>query len=371
MRANIFREHENVNIEAMEDTAYKIKLPLFEGPMDLLLHLIREHKLDIYDIPISLITRQYLDYIDIMKELNLELAGDFLVMAATLIHIKSRMLLPVEDTADTDEPEDPRLELVMRLLEYKAFKEAAHGLQERETDQSNVYTRIPSGDEGESEDEVEELSLFDLNLFDLITSFQKMLERAPAEAQTLTRETLTVKDKMAVIIDALQSMDAMRFTELFKHDIIKAHFVVTFVAMLELIRLGLARVYQDGQFGEVWIINPESSSTKEEIISQKIAPDAAAGPENPAPEAVEKEEDIPIPHPYEEPYEFEEGHPYKKSKPFQKYRQFENSHPYGDSVLQGYIDKSEKEPKEDTDKANDDSAAEDIPEGENSEPLEE
>ncbi|MCK4910975.1 MAG: segregation/condensation protein A [Thermodesulfovibrionales bacterium] len=354
----------------MEETAYKIKLPLFEGPMDLLLHLIREHKLDIYDIPISLITRQYLEYIEVMKELNLEVAGDFLVMAATLIHIKSRMLLPVEDTADTDEPEDPRLELVMRLLEYKAFKEAAHGLQERETDQSNVYTRIPSGDEGESEDELEELSLFDLNLFDLITSFQKMLERAPAEAQTLTREVLTVKDKMAMIIDSLQSMDAMRFTDLFKSDIIKMHFVVTFVAMLELIRLGLARVYQDGPFGEVWIINPDSSSTKEEIIRQKIAPDAGGGPEGPAPEAPEarEEEETETLHPYEEPYEFEEGHPYKKSKPFQKYRQFENSHPYGDSVLKGFADKSEEEPPENTD---DDSTAEDStedPEDNNTEP---
>ena len=106
----------------MEDTEYQIKVPLFEGPMDLLLHLIREHKIDIYDIPISLITRQYLEYLELMKELDLEVAGDFLVMAATLIHIKSRMLLPVEDTVDTDEPEDPRLELVMRLLEYKAFK---------------------------------------------------------------------------------------------------------------------------------------------------------------------------------------------------------------------------------------------------------
>ena len=325
--------------------------------MDLLLHLIREHKIDIYDIPISLITRQYLEYLEMMKELDLEVAGDFLVMAATLIHIKSRMLLPVEDTADTDEPEDPRLELVMRLLEYKAFKEAAHGLRECEAEQADVYTRTPSGDEGQEED-VEELSLFDLNLFDLITSFQKMLERAPAEALLITRETLTVKDKMSIIIDSLQSTDAIRFTDLFKDDIIKAHFVVTFVAMLELIRLGVARVYQESQFGEVWIINPDSSSTKEDIIRKNI-PDGKAPQEDSITTEEKIQEEEPDMHPYEEPYEFEEGHPYKKSKPFQKYRQFEDSHPYGGSALQGFAKKSGDEPQENT---TDGDTAEDSPE---------
>ena len=347
----------------MEDTEYQIKVPLFEGPMDLLLHLIREHKIDIYDIPISLITRQYLEYLELMKELDLEVAGDFLVMAATLIHIKSRMLLPVEDTADTDEPEDPRLELVMRLLEYKAFKEAAHGLRECEAGQADVYTRTPTGDEGEEED-VEELSLFDLNLFDLITSFQKMLERAPAEAQLITRETLTVKDKMSIIIDSLQSTDAIRFTDLFKDDIIKAHFVITFVAMLELIRLGIARVYQESAFGEVWIINPDSSSTKEEIIRKNFPAGEAPQEDGITIEGKLQEEEQDI-HPYEEPYEFEEGHPYKKSKPFQKYRQFENSHPYGSSALQGLSTETEEEPPEDD---NDNSAADDSSEDNDTEP---
>lgn len=326
--------------------------------MDLLLHLIREHKIDIYDIPISLITRQYLEYIEMMKELNLEVAGDFLVMAATLIHIKSRMLLPVEDTADTDEPEDPRLELVMRLLEYKAFKEAAHGLKERESEQEDTYTRTPTDEDGEPDEDAEELSLFDLNLFDLITSFQKMLERAPAEALTLTRETLTVKDKMSRIIDSLQSVDAMRFTDLFKDDIIKSHFVVTFVAMLELIRLGVARVYQESPFGEVWIINPESGSSSEEILRDRISGGMAPEEDNLPSEENAQEEDLSM-HPYEEPYEFEEGHPYKKSKPFQKYRQFENKHPYGDSALQGLSKKSEDEHQEDT---TDDGTTEDSPE---------
>ncbi|MEJ2314389.1 MAG: segregation/condensation protein A [Nitrospirota bacterium] len=114
------------------EESYSIRLPVFDGPLDLLLHLIRENKVDIYDIPIALITRQYLDYIEMMKELNLEVAGEFLVMAATLIHIKSRMLLPVEETADTLEEMDPRFELVQRLIEYLAFKDAALGLREKE-----------------------------------------------------------------------------------------------------------------------------------------------------------------------------------------------------------------------------------------------
>ncbi len=239
------------------DDIYSIKLPLFEGPLDLLLHLIRDQKIDIYDIPISLITRQYLEYIEIMKELNLEIAGEFLVMAATLIHIKSRMLLPVEETADTEEPEDPRLELVMKLLEYQAYKDAALELKEREEEWSHVFSR-EGFDEESAEDDEEEPVLFDLNMFDLISTFQKILEKAPEEVRTLTKETLTIKDKMNIIIEALQSREALRFTDLFKGDIIRAHFIVTFIAFLELVRLGLARVYQEKQFGTIWVISPES-----------------------------------------------------------------------------------------------------------------
>ena len=288
----------------MEDAAYKIKLPLFEGPMDLLLHLIKEHKIDIYDIPISLITRQYLEYIEVMKELNLEVAGDFLVMAATLIHIKSRMLLPVEDTADTDEPEDPRLELVMRLLEYKSFKEAAHGLKELEEDASAIFTRAPGDHDMDDEDEPEDLSLFDLNFFDLITAFQKMVERAPGEIETLTREILTVKEKMAVIIDALQARDIMRFHEIFKGDMVRSHFVVTFVALLELIRLGIAKTYQGEPFGDIWVINPESPMAIETIArmrQENASVDDESRPEADEGTATEDEN-----HPYDEPYEFEE-----------------------------------------------------------------
>jgi segregation and condensation protein A len=240
------------------ENAYSIKLPLFEGPLDLLLHLIKDQKIDIYDIPIALITRQYLEYIEIMKELNLDIAGEFLVMAATLIHIKSRMLLPVEETADTEELEDPRLELVMKLLEYRVFKDAALSLKEREDEWSSIFTREPLDEEEEVSEDEDQPVLFELNLFDLLTAFQNILEKAPEEIRTLTKETLTIKDKMNIIIEALQSKDALRFDSLFKGDLIRSHFVMTLIALLELIRLGVARVYQEKQFGVIWVISPES-----------------------------------------------------------------------------------------------------------------
>jgi len=248
----------------MEDTAYKIKLPAFEGPLDLLLHLIREHKMDIYDIQISLITEQYLEYIELMKELNLEVAGEFLVMASTLVHIKSRMLLPIEETADTEEPEDPRLELVMKLLEYKSFRDAALGLQEKEDEWSEILPRVPIP-EAEEEEEEPDLSLFDLNLFDLLSAFNKLLEKAPPEMRKISREILTVKDKMNLIIETLKANRAIEFQRLFKDDVSFPAFLVTFIALLELIKLGLAKAYQKETFSPIWIINPEAELDTETL----------------------------------------------------------------------------------------------------------
>jgi segregation and condensation protein A len=240
------------------EESYSIKIPVFEGPLDLLLHLIRENKVDIYDIPIALITRQYLEYLEMMKELNLEVAGEFLVMAATLIHIKSRMLLPVEETTDTIEEMDPRFELVQRLLAYQAFKDAALGLKEREEDWTSVLKRSPHDEPIAAEEEQE--FLFDVNIFDLISAFKKILDTAPPEVLRVTRETLTVKDRMSTLIETLQNTEALRFEDLFKDDYTKSRFVVTFVALLELIRLGLAKVYQEREFGTLWIIRPEEQT---------------------------------------------------------------------------------------------------------------
>jgi segregation and condensation protein A len=238
------------NNDLMDDFI-NIKIPVFEGPFDLLLHLIRENKIDIYDIPISLITSQYLQYIEIMKELNLEIAGEFLVMAATLIQIKSKMLLPPAEEAPSEEQEDPRQELVRKLLEYQKFKEAAVDFRKREEEWTTVFRKEPLSDEDDGE-----LYLFDLGLFDLIEAFKKILDTAPPDVVSITKETLTVKDKMSIIMEILEGQEAVRFEDLFRDGITKVQLIVTFVALLELIRLGLARAYQEKEFGNIWVINP-------------------------------------------------------------------------------------------------------------------
>ncbi len=239
----------------MEDII-KIKIPVFEGPFDLLLHLIRENKIDIYDIPISVITSQYLEYIEIMKELNLEIAGDFLVMAATLIQIKSRMLLPPDEEAPSEEQEDPRRDLVQRLLEYQRYKDAALDFRTKEDEWLKVFHREPLSDEEEGE-----LYLFDLSLFDLLDAFRKILEKAPSEIVSITKETLTVKNRMSMIMEIIEEHEAVRFEDLFKEGITRIYLIVTFLALLELIRLGLARAYQEREFGNIWVINPAKQSS--------------------------------------------------------------------------------------------------------------
>lgn len=250
----------------MEDL-YNIKLPAFEGPLDLLLHLIKENKIDIYDIPISFITGRYLEYISMMKELNLEIAGEFLVMAATLIQIKSKMLLPPEEAAvaGTEQMEDPRLELVQRLLEYQAYKDAASILKEREDESLRIFSREPEDEPREEREGDAEPYLFDVNVFDLLGAFRKILEAAPPEVRTITMETLTVKDKMFLIVDLLENSESIRFEELFEGSVTRKRLIVTFLALLELLRLGLARVYQEREFGYIWIIKPQREIAEAEV----------------------------------------------------------------------------------------------------------
>ncbi len=233
---------------------YNIKIPAFEGPFDLLLHLIKENKIEIYDIPIALITGQYLQYIEIMKELNLEIAGEFLVMAATLIHIKSRMLLPPDEEVHSEGQEDPRLELVQRLLEYQTFKEAALSLKKREDDWMKVFCKEPVSDG-------EEISLFDISFFDLLDAFKRLLDKAPPDVVSITKETLTVKDRMSVIMEMLEGKEVIRFEEIFIEGITRIQLIVTFIALLELIKIGLAKAYQERDFGNVWVINPAKQSS--------------------------------------------------------------------------------------------------------------
>ncbi len=234
---------------------YQIALPIFEGPMDLLLHLIRENKLDIYDIPIAHITRQYLETLELMKELNLEVAGEFLVVAATLIQIKSRMLLPPDETGD-GEAVDPRKELVERLLEYERFREATPQLREREELWRQVFSRPGVEDLREipAEPVEEDPVLFDVGLFDLLSSFRALLEKVPAEMVEITRETLTVKDRIAHILDTMERRENIRFEDLFSGVLSRRQLIVTFLALLEVLRLGLLRVYQERHMTAIWVI---------------------------------------------------------------------------------------------------------------------
>lgn len=234
---------------------FHFKLPVFEGPLDLLLHLIKENKIDIYDIPIVQITQQYLEYLELMKELNLEIAGEFLVMAATLIHIKSKMLLPPDEEAAEEQKEDPRTELVGRLLEYQAFKDASRYLRRREETWRDIFHKGPP-EKGDSDIEPDP-ALIEASVFDLVSAFRQILARAPEQVIEITRETLTVTDRINFIVERLENEEGIRFQDLFEGSYTRTSLIVTFLALLELIRLGLAKAYQEKEFKTIWVINPQ------------------------------------------------------------------------------------------------------------------
>jgi len=229
--------------------AYPVRLSNFEGPLDLLLHLIKQNELNIYDIPIALVTRQYIDYIDLMQELNLDVAGEFLVMAATLIHIKSRTLLPRPDPTQEDPDEDPREALVRRLLEHQKFKAAAGLLHEREQWRSAQWQRpderiaaIADGLEPELE----------VDLFTLLSAFQAVVERAKHRPKVLLPpEQLSVEARIEQLLDRLSETQACGFDDLFADAQDRSGLIVTFLALLEMIRLKLVRVFQAGSFGPI------------------------------------------------------------------------------------------------------------------------
>jgi segregation and condensation protein A len=243
--------------------AYQVKVPVFEGPLDLLLHLIKEHRIDIYDIPIALITRQYLEYLDLMKDLNLSIAGEFLVMAATLVHIKSRMLLPRDEQPESAEPEeDPREELVRRLIEYQRFKDAAGALEDREAAWRDVFRREPTP---VPQQEPEEYELGELSVFDLLTARRDVLDRVPDQTiMEVTVETLTVRDRMTAIIerfDALAEGSRVRFHELFEGAATRTAVIVTFLALLELVKMHVLGLRQTGPGAEIDVLRLESVPT--------------------------------------------------------------------------------------------------------------
>jgi segregation and condensation protein A len=234
---------------------YSIKLPLFEGPLDLLLHLIKKNEVDLYDIPVALIADQYLAYIELMKELNLELAGEFLVMAATLAQIKSRMLLPpAEGEGDEEGGVDPRAQLIERLLEYKKFKEAAATLGERESLWREVFVRQGKGAWEDSEEHQDE-TLFNFGLLDLLDAFKRVLANVPADRfHEITGERISLADRINQILERLQGEDSITFDSLFEADRTRDQVVVTFLALLELARLRAIKVLQVEEFGAIRIM---------------------------------------------------------------------------------------------------------------------
>lgn len=233
--------------------AYRVKLETFEGPLDLLIHLIRKNEVNVYDIPLSLITEQYLAYIELMQELNLDVAGEFVVMASTLIHIKSKMLLPRPETAATDgEPEeDPREALVRRLVEHQKFKAAAQLLQERESLRNAQHIR-PDARVADAVEDPYEPEL-EVDLFSLITAFKGVLERANRKPRmVIPPERISIEDRIQQLLGRLSETEALGFEDLFNDgDGSRQFMIVTFLACLEMIRLKLIRVFQSGPFGAI------------------------------------------------------------------------------------------------------------------------
>ena len=243
---------------------YKVKLEVFEGPLDLLLYLIKRDEVDIYDISIERITKQYLEYMAAFQVLNIELAGEFIVMAANLLYIKSRTLLPKDQQmAEEDaEEDDPRWELIRQLIEYKKFKEAAGQLRSREAMQEQLFPRFPVVPDLAAADN---LLVEEVGIFDLINAFQKILKRLeknkPEDLREIFEENYTVSDKIDYLLRVISGGVAMRFEECFAEVASRAEIVVTFLAMLELIRLKQLCVRQESHFQEIWIERSEASDS--------------------------------------------------------------------------------------------------------------
>lgn len=237
------------------ESEYKVKLEIFEGPLDLLLYLIKRDEIDIYDISIERITRQYLEYLQAFKELNIDLAGEFVVMAANLIYMKSRSLLPVDQQPPDEEAEDddPRWDLIRQLIEYKKFKEAAAQLHTRELEQERIFTR----DGGPPATLMEApLRLGEVGIFQLINAFQNVIKRVEAreDLREIFGEHFTVSDKIEIILQRVSAGGRLRFSELFGSIASRVEIVVTFLALLELIRLKQIRAAQANPFDEIEIM---------------------------------------------------------------------------------------------------------------------
>jgi segregation and condensation protein A len=233
-----------------------VRTEAFEGPLALLLHLIKKNEVDIYNIPIAAISRQYLDYLDVMQELNLDVAGEFLVMASTLIQIKSQMLLPqsVDPEVDDEKTEDPRAELVRRLLEYERYRDASMALVSRNLLDRDVFARSFVSPELEALPADETLP--EIELFELVDAFRRILAKAPRESfHEIGSENISIADRISDILEFLQGRDLVEFEELFAGSNTREYIVASFLAILELCRLRMIRILQYETYGKLLIRN--------------------------------------------------------------------------------------------------------------------
>ncbi len=267
--------------------SYRVQLPIFEGPLDLLLYLIRKNELDIYDIPINLIVEHYQRYLELMRTLSLEVAGEFLVMAATLSLIKSKMLLPRQE--EESEEEDPRKELVARLLEYQKYKDAANLLVSREQMGKDIFVREFAEDdlkELAGEVQADQLEFEEVDLFQLLDAFQDLLKRsAPEDFRRIVVEQVRVVDRIAYILETLRERETVGFEELFQAVKTRMDLVVTFLALLELIRLQVIKAFQPANFGPIQLrraVGLEDERMKAEYLTSLVDKEAKFGKgENP------------------------------------------------------------------------------------------
>ncbi len=235
--------------------SYKIKLPIFEGPFDLLLYLIRKNEVDIYDIPIADITRQYMEYIEIMKLLDLDLAGEFIEMVATLMLIKVRMLLPQVPQPGEEEIEDPRAQLVSQLLEYRRFKEASMDFMDLESDRRQYFSRTVPEEMKKVPDDADDQFLADVSIFDLIAAFKKAIDNMPKVTMHQVKVIkITIEDQVGFIASRLAEKPYILFREMCKPLDSKMALIVTFMATLDLIRLQLITIKQSDPFGEIRLV---------------------------------------------------------------------------------------------------------------------
>jgi segregation and condensation protein A len=232
---------------------YRVQLPVFEGPLDLLLHLIKKNEVEIVDIPIAAITEQYLAYLEMMRELNLDIAGEFLVMAATLTLIKSRMLLPPSEGGEEEEEADPRANLVRQLLEYQRYREAALALSERPLLHRDVFAREPLLDVEGVEGADEPLRL-KVTVWELLEAFRAVLKRARPEAvHEIVAEQMSLRHRVRTLLQTLGVARSIEFDSLFDEDVSRADIIVTFLALLELMKMGAVRATQEERYGRIVI----------------------------------------------------------------------------------------------------------------------